>query len=168
MYVSFFACVCVCWLRQQFEFVHIWELVVAYDPWLGPAVIGTSQLDNNVGMAIQHRRIPSLLLSCHGDGNLRRTGSKWKHLCEGIQVYNWAIFTRSVGTGNHFMRRALVRAMTEARSAPVFVASTPARFGQSVWDAVGLTSCRGLFYDEQACVEFATSVDELFCKCFQV
>jgi hypothetical protein len=65
------------------------------------------------------------------------------------------------------MRRTLARAMTEARSAPVFVSRTPARFGQSVWDAVGMTSCRGLFYDEQARVEFATSVDEL-CKWFQV
>lgn len=50
------------------------------------------------------------------------------------------------------MRRTLARAMTEARSAPVFVSRTPARFGQSVWDAVGMTSCRGLFYDEQVVV----------------
>lgn len=41
-------------------------------------------------------------------------------------------------------------AMTAARCAPVFVASAPARFGHSVWDAVGSTGQRGFFYDEQA------------------
>ena len=48
------------------------------------------------------------------------------------------------------MRRTVIRAMTESRGPPVFVATTPARFGHSVWDAAGASGLRGLFYDEQA------------------
>jgi len=44
----------------------------------------------------------------------------------------------------------------EMRSAPVLVGTAPARFGNSVWDAVGSTGRRGLFYDEQ--VVFAKEV----------
>ena len=90
--------------------------------------------------------------------------------CTFLRVYKYTTELFSLGPS---LQEAILcgelwaRAMTEARSAPVFVSRTPARFGQSVWDAVGMTSCRGLFYDEQARVELATSVDEL-CKCFQV
>lgn len=50
------------------------------------------------------------------------------------------------------MGRSSLRAMTEACKA-VLVAGVPARFGQSVWDAVGTVTAgrrKGLFYDEQA------------------
>lgn len=122
-----------------------------------------SQLDDNK----RHRH-------CHTAGNMpaamdmescgeQAANVSMLHFGEDIKKsYIEEFFTRSLGpsvqedTGSHFMRRALIRAMTEARSAPVLVASTPARFGQSVWDAVGLASCRGLFYDEQA-VELDTS-----------